>query len=69
MFNYYLTGTVATELANSITENEAAKSINDSYEQYARSTRLLAQAGAFTISQREDVDINEIIFQPTNQLC
>ena len=60
-------GAVATELPDSITEPDVAKGIHEFYEQYAISADSFARAGAFAISQPEDVDINEILFRPTRQ--
>jgi len=60
-------GAVATELPNSITEPDVAKSIGQFYEEYAISADSFARAVAFAISQPDDVDINEILFRPTRQ--
>lgn len=60
-------GAVATELPNSITEEDVAKGIKDFYENYAIPADSFARAVAFAISQPEDVDINEILFRPTRQ--
>ena len=60
-------GAVATELPNSITEPDVAKSIKDFYEQYAISADSFASMVAFAMSQPEDVDVNEILFRPTRQ--
>lgn len=61
-------GAVATELPNSITEEDVAKGIKDFYDQYAIPADSFARTVAFAISQPEDVDINEILFRPTKQL-
>ena len=61
-------GAVATELPNTITDEETAKNINAFYEQYAIPADSFARAVAFAISQPEDVDINEILFRPTSQV-
>ena len=60
-------GAVATELPNSITEPDVATGIGQFYEQYAIPADSFARAVAFAISQPEDVDINEILFRPTQQ--
>lgn len=60
-------GAVATELPNSITEEDIAKGTKDFYEHYAIPANSFARAVAFAISQPEDVDINEILFRPTKQ--
>jgi NADP-dependent 3-hydroxy acid dehydrogenase YdfG len=58
---------VATELPQSITERDIAKSIGDFYNAYAIPAESFARAVAFVMSQPEDVDINEILFRPTRQ--
>ena len=60
-------GAIATELPNSITEADVARGIGQFYEQYAIPADSFARAVAFTISQPEEVDINEILFRPTRQ--
>lgn len=60
-------GAVATELPNSISEQDIAADIKDFYENYAIPASAFARAVAFAISQPEDVDINEILFRPTSQ--
>ena len=60
-------GAVATELPNTITDEETAGRINEFYEQHAIPADSFARAVAFAISQPEDVDINEILFRPTSQ--
>ncbi|SCC94473.1 putative enzyme [Thiomonas sp. X19] len=60
-------GAVATELPDSITEPDVAKSIQQFYAAYAISADSFARAVAFAIGQPEDVDINEILFRPTRQ--
>ena len=60
-------GAVATELPNSVTEADVAKGIGQFYEEYAIPAESFARAVAFTISQPDDVDINEILFRPTRQ--
>jgi NADP-dependent 3-hydroxy acid dehydrogenase YdfG len=60
-------GAVATELPQSITEPDIAKSVGDFYEAYAIPADSFARAVAFAMSQPEDVDVNEILFRPTRQ--
>lgn len=60
-------GAVATELPNSISEQDIAADIKDFYENFAIPASAFARAVAFAISQPEDVDINEILFRPTSQ--
>ncbi len=60
-------GAVATELPDSITEQDIAKNIQEFYEAYAIPADSFARAVAFAMSQPEDVDINEILFRPTRQ--
>ena len=60
-------GAVATELPNSITEDDIAAGTKEFYKNYAIPANSFARAIAFAISQPEDVDINEILFRPTKQ--
>ena len=60
-------GAVATELPDSITEPDVAKSIHDFYERFALPAESFASMVAFAMSQPEDVDVNEILFRPTRQ--
>ena len=60
-------GAVATELPDSITEPDVAKSIHDFYERFALPPKSFARMVAFAIGQPEDVDVNEILFRPTRQ--
>ena len=60
-------GSLATELPQSITEPDIAKSVGDFYEEYALPADSFARVVAFAMSQPEDVDINEILFRPTRQ--
>jgi len=59
-------GAVATELPNSVTEPDIAETIHKSYER-AISADSFARAVVFAMSQPEDVDVNEILFRPTQQ--
>jgi NADP-dependent 3-hydroxy acid dehydrogenase YdfG len=60
-------GAVATELPNSVTEADVAKSIHSFYEENAVPADSFARAVVFAMSQPEDVDVNEILFRPTCQ--
>ncbi len=60
-------GAVATELAESITDKEFLKGMDSFYKQYAIPADSFARVVAFAISQPKEVDINEILFRPTNQ--
>jgi NADP-dependent 3-hydroxy acid dehydrogenase YdfG len=60
-------GAVASELAQSITEPDIAKGMQQFYEEYAIPAESFARTVAFAISQPDDVDINEILFRPTRQ--
>jgi NADP-dependent 3-hydroxy acid dehydrogenase YdfG len=60
-------GAVATELAGSITEPDAAAMFERYYAETAVPADSFARCVAFAISQPEDVDINEILYRPTRQ--
>jgi NADP-dependent 3-hydroxy acid dehydrogenase YdfG len=60
-------GAVATELPNHITDPESADAIQGYYESVAIPADSFARAVAFAIDQPEDVDINEVLFRPTQQ--
>ncbi|MCQ4322178.1 SDR family oxidoreductase [Stutzerimonas stutzeri] len=59
-------GAVATELPDSITEPDIADNVRKFYE-IAIPADSFARAVAYAISQPDDVDINEILFRPTQQ--
>lgn len=59
-------GAVATELPDSITEPDVADNVRKFYE-IAISADAFAHAVAYAIGQPDDVDINEILFRPTQQ--
>jgi NADP-dependent 3-hydroxy acid dehydrogenase YdfG len=59
-------GAVDTELPNSITEADVAEGVRKFYE-IAISPTSFARAVAYAIGQPDDVDINEILFRPTQQ--
>jgi NADP-dependent 3-hydroxy acid dehydrogenase YdfG len=59
-------GAVATELPDSITEPDIAETVKKFYE-IAIPAESFARTIAFAMSQPDDVDINEILFRPTQQ--
>ena len=59
-------GAVATELADSITEPDVAERVKKLYE-IAIPADSFARMVAFAMSQPEEVDVNEILFRPTEQ--
>ncbi|EKZ95358.1 putative dehydrogenase [Cupriavidus sp. HMR-1] len=59
-------GAVATELTQTITDPDIAAGMAKTYAN-AISSDAFARAVVFAMSQPEDVDINEILFRPTNQ--
>ena len=60
-------GAVATELPDSVTEPDVAAGIKSFYEKYAIPAESFARIVAFAFSQPAEVDVNEILFRPTNQ--
>lgn len=60
-------GAVASELASSITEPDAARMFERYYADTAVPADSFGRCVAFAISQPEDVDINEIVYRPTRQ--
>ena len=59
-------GAVATELPNSVTEPDIAENVRKIYEK-AIPAEAFAQAVAYAMSQPDEVDVNEILFRPTQQ--
>lgn len=59
-------GMVAAELVDSTSEPDIATAVRKRYEG-AIPAESFANIVAFSISQPEDVDINEILFQPMSQ--
>jgi NADP-dependent 3-hydroxy acid dehydrogenase YdfG len=59
-------GVVATELPNSVTEPDVAEHFRKYYE-IGIPAESFARAVAFAICQPEDMDVNEILFRPTQQ--
>lgn len=60
-------GAVATELPNTITDPAVAERVHKLYAEVAIPADSFARAVAFAMCQPEDVDINEILFRPTQQ--
>ncbi|RUT24750.1 oxidoreductase [Asaia sp. W19] len=60
-------GAVATELPNSVTDEDTARSMKEFYENYAIPPESFASCVVFAMSQPDEVDINEILFRPTAQ--
>ena len=60
-------GAVDTGLPNSISEPDIAKGTRQFYKETAIPADSFARIVAFAISQPEDVDINEVLFRPTQQ--
>ncbi len=61
-------GAVDTELPSSVTDPSVAASIDKFYQDYAIPADSFARCVLFAMSQPESVDINEILFRPTNQM-
>ena len=59
-------GAVATELPDSVTEADVAAGVKAFYE-IAIPAESFARAVVYALSQPDDVDINEILFRPTQQ--
>lgn len=60
-------GAVATELPDSISEEDISEGIHDFYDEYAIPADSFARCVAFAMSQPEEMDVNEILFRPTSQ--
>jgi NADP-dependent 3-hydroxy acid dehydrogenase YdfG len=60
-------GAVDTELPNTISDPEVAERINQFYKDLAIPADTFARAVVYAISQPDYLDINEILFRPTNQ--
>ncbi|WP_108258690.1 SDR family oxidoreductase [Mangrovicoccus ximenensis] len=60
-------GAVATELPQSIRNEEIAKAMADYYAEAAIPADAFARGVVYAVSQPEDVDINEILMRPTSQ--
>lgn len=60
-------GVVATELPNTVTDPAAAERVRKLYDEIAIPADSFARAVAFAIGQPDEVDVNEILFRPTQQ--
>lgn len=60
-------GAVATELAASIRDADAARMFERYYAETAVKADSFGRCVAFAIAQPEDIDINEILYRPTRQ--
>lgn len=60
-------GAVDTELPNTISEPDVAEGFQQFYKTYAIPANSFARVVDFAISQPEEMDINEILYRPTNQ--
>ncbi|WP_428958783.1 SDR family oxidoreductase [Levilactobacillus brevis] len=61
-------GAIATELTNSITDENVKKGTEQFYNEFAISPERIANAIAFAINSPEDTAINELIIRPTKQV-
>ncbi|PTQ96596.1 NADP-dependent 3-hydroxy acid dehydrogenase YdfG [Mucilaginibacter yixingensis] len=61
-------GAVDTELPNSISEPDIAQGFQEFYQNYAIPADSFARVVAFAISQPAEVDVNEILYRPTQQV-
>jgi NADP-dependent 3-hydroxy acid dehydrogenase YdfG len=60
-------GVVASELPDTVTDPAVADRIQKLYQEIAIPADSFARVVAFAMSQRDDVDVNEILFRPTRQ--
>lgn len=60
-------GAVATELTDTITDQDVAAGMRKTYEA-AIPASSFARVVAFAIGEPDDVDINEVLFRPTSQV-
>lgn len=60
-------GAVRAELPDRITEPDISERVHKFYKDVTLPADSFAPAVAFAISQPEEVDVNEILFQPTRQ--
>lgn len=61
-------GAIATELTNSITDENVKKGTEQFYDQFAISPDRVAESIAFAINAPADASINEIIIRPSKQV-
>ena len=60
-------GAVDTELPESVTEPDVREGMHQFYENFAVPAESFAQIVAFSMSQPDGVDVNEILLRPTRQ--
>lgn len=60
-------GAVATELTNTITDEDLKPAFEKLYEEYAISSDRVAETIAFAMDMPEDTSMNEILLRPTQQ--
>jgi NADP-dependent 3-hydroxy acid dehydrogenase YdfG len=60
-------GAIDTELVDRITEPDIRENVRKMTDEMALPAETFARVVAFSISQPEEVDINEILFRPTRQ--
>lgn len=60
-------GAVDTELPDSSSEEDMRKNVKALYEEHAISADSFARTVEFAISQPDDMDVNEILYRPTDQ--
>ncbi|MCA0943823.1 SDR family oxidoreductase [Salipiger pacificus] len=61
-------GAVATELTDHIGEADVREGVKDAIASFAIEPGTFARAVAFAINEPENVDINEVLFRPVQQL-
>lgn len=61
-------GAVATELPQRVIDPAVAERVQQLYREIAIPADSFARAVSFAVSQPDDVDVNEILFRPTQQL-
>lgn len=60
-------GAVATELPDSVTDEDVSQNVHSFYEQHAVPAASFARCVLFAMGQPSEVDINEILYRPTSQ--
>lgn len=61
-------GSVDTELLNHISDRDIVESVHKRTDEYALPPEAFARIVAFAISQPDEVDINELLFRPVQQI-
>ena len=61
------TGAVETKITESTTDPIMRKKLDTFYRDYAIPASSFSRAVIYAMSQPDNVDINEVIFRPTNQ--